>query len=328
MSWHYSRALVEAYSEDCCTGGEPLPPLKSKTTHAEFYSNGKLTESYLDSLSGMMSAPSTASRGVARSMSSAEGSHAKTSVAPGKVKALLDLEAAYGERWQESFAKLDRETSSWKTHQCSLFGGLESFSETWPRWGSMRDGVCSERVMPEHHISGIVSGSGPNTEGLWPTPCQDASLRENKYAQGGMPLGMAIRMWPTPRAGKTTDEKEESWQIRKDAGKVSTPPLSLAVKMTRRDGGTKTRQSFPTPASNSGSGGCVGLAGGAGNRQKLYKMFGKEEGKKLGCQSLNPSWVEWLMGWPIGWTDLKPLAMDKFQQWLRSHGNCSKAPGE
>ena len=26
---------------------------------------------------------------------------------------------------------------------------------------------------------------------------------------------------------------------------------------------------------------------------------------------LNPDWVEWLMGWPIGWTDLKPLAMDK-----------------
>jgi hypothetical protein len=28
---------------------------------------------------------------------------------------------------------------------------------------------------------------------------------------------------------------------------------------------------------------------------------------------LNPMWVEWLMGWPLGWTDLKPLAMDRFQ---------------
>lgn len=34
---------------------------------------------------------------------------------------------------------------------------------------------------------------------------------------------------------------------------------------------------------------------------------------------LNPEWVEWLMGWPIGWTGLQPLAMDKFQQWLNSH---------
>ena len=27
--------------------------------------------------------------------------------------------------------------------------------------------------------------------------------------------------------------------------------------------------------------------------------------------TLNPMWVEWLMGWPLEWTDLKPLEMDK-----------------
>jgi hypothetical protein len=26
---------------------------------------------------------------------------------------------------------------------------------------------------------------------------------------------------------------------------------------------------------------------------------------------LNPTFPEWLMGWPLGWTDLKPLEMDK-----------------
>jgi len=35
---------------------------------------------------------------------------------------------------------------------------------------------------------------------------------------------------------------------------------------------------------------------------------------------INPEWTEWLMGWPIKWTDLAPLEMDKFQQWLHSHG--------
>lgn len=33
----------------------------------------------------------------------------------------------------------------------------------------------------------------------------------------------------------------------------------------------------------------------------------------------HPSISEHLMGWPIGWTDLKPLEMDKIQQWLRRH---------
>ena len=34
----------------------------------------------------------------------------------------------------------------------------------------------------------------------------------------------------------------------------------------------------------------------------------------------NPEWLEWLMGWVIGWTELKPLETDKFQQWLQQHG--------
>jgi hypothetical protein len=35
--------------------------------------------------------------------------------------------------------------------------------------------------------------------------------------------------------------------------------------------------------------------------------------------ALNPMWVEWLMGWPIGWTDLRPLETDRFQQWQQQH---------
>ena len=40
-----------------------------------------------------------------------------------------------------------------------------------------------------------------------------------------------------------------------------------------------------------------------------------------GKWSLNPEWCEWLMGWPVGWTNATaPLATGKFQSWLRSHG--------
>jgi len=35
---------------------------------------------------------------------------------------------------------------------------------------------------------------------------------------------------------------------------------------------------------------------------------------------LNPEWVEWLMGWPQEWTDLKPLATDKFHKWSQQSG--------
>jgi hypothetical protein len=36
--------------------------------------------------------------------------------------------------------------------------------------------------------------------------------------------------------------------------------------------------------------------------------------------TLNPNWVEWLMGWPPGWSDLKPLVMDKSHYVQQQHG--------
>jgi hypothetical protein len=30
---------------------------------------------------------------------------------------------------------------------------------------------------------------------------------------------------------------------------------------------------------------------------------------------LNPTWVEWLMGWPLGWTDLNPIKMEELLRW-------------
>jgi hypothetical protein len=45
-----------------------------------------------------------------------------------------------------------------------------------------------------------------------------------------------------------------------------------------------------------------------------------EEQKAIGG-TLNPTWVEWLMGWPLGWTDLKPLEMDKSLYVQQQHGS-------
>lgn len=34
----------------------------------------------------------------------------------------------------------------------------------------------------------------------------------------------------------------------------------------------------------------------------------------------SPEVHEWLMGWPEGWSDTKPLVMDRYQSWLQRHG--------
>jgi hypothetical protein len=207
-------------------------------------------------------------------------------------------------------------------------------------------------------------------------------------------------LWPTPRTGKTTDETEESWRKRNDAGKVATPPLSLAVKLwptakgepsgpdfarANREGNggddlatavarellstptatervndttatpsqasiekfqrgeiariRKTRAPalatkvlLPTPRAEDSQ--CIGLhQGQPDSLSALTKMLptarsrdwkGQTQrgihapgdslanqdsgsGRPIGGQ-LNPTWVEWLMGYPTGWTDLRDSA--------------------
>ena len=54
-------------------------------------------------------------------------------------------------------------------------------------------------------------------------------------------------------------------------------------------------------------------------------LFNPETNKAVNLNRLlggvpNPDWSEWLMGWPIKWTDLGPLEMGRFHLWLRLHG--------
>ncbi len=58
---------------------------------------------------------------------------------------------------------------------------------------------------------------------------------------------------------------------------------------------------WPTPTRVTNTGGAALCKwGGAGSRKKLRKMVTPVEFNG----ALNPVWVEWLMGFPLGWTDL------------------------
>ena len=84
---------------------------------------------------------------------------------------------------------------------------------------------------------------------------------------------------------------------------------------------------WPTPCSGPCDSSCTmetTLKWDNGKHQlTLTREVAREEkaaGRHIPHGTLNPPWVEWLMGWPTGWTDLKPLAMDKFREWWRLHG--------
>ena len=217
MSWHYLRELEGESLEDICSGGELLQPLKSKITHAEFYCNGKLMDSYLDSLSGTTFVHSMANLGQEKSMSSQVDFPVRTCQQQEKEQDLMERDQDSGEKWQGSFAKYDQNTHSLRTHQCSLFEDSTEYCATLPKWGSMRTGEC------------------------WELPMLELNIKETEFG-----------LWPTP----------------------TTP---------------------------SGGGNC----GGSGAYKNAIK-----NGTHI-PHSINPNLYEWLMGWPIGWTDLKPLETGK-----------------
>ena len=57
------------------------------------------------------------------------------------------------------------------------------------------------------------------------------------------------------------------------------------------------RRMWPTPTTSDATGGAGGNRGGGNNLRT--EVAGVQSGQ------LNPQWVEWLMGFPAGWTDLE-----------------------
>ena len=288
MSYIYLQGLGEE-SSAVIYSDIPASALSSGTpTPGKSCSKGSGTTCYRASRFGMMSRHLTASRGKGASMLLRAVSRVRTYPRLARAPESTAPSRECGDTWPESLARYDRDLCLWKTAQCSLLGGLESYSETWPRWGTMRNGACWALRTPVRHTFENESGSWPtprcqmtrpvqvrtdkekghknNIEEvvacrmMWPTPVADGDRRTN-YAQGGTSLGFAVRQWPTPT---TQDAKNNGAPSQMER---NTKPLNAEI-------------------------------GGA----------------------LNPPWVEWLMGWPIGWTDLQPLETVKFRQWLRSHG--------
>lgn len=138
---------------------------------------------------------------------------------------------------------------------------------------------------------------------MWPTPTQDSAIeRTKKYAQGGTPLTMAVqeeeqKMWPTPGARDSNPpEPQEKWQARAKKKKEQ----GINLHFTLRQAVMKDQQKmWPTPTANEDA---------AGRPEgKMQRMLGNHpDVRSQGIGTLNPTWVEWLMGFPIGYTDLKP----------------------
>jgi hypothetical protein len=273
MSWLYSQALVEEFSEANSWDGEQFVQSNGNPTPQAYCAPDKMTDFSRLSRFGMTCKPLTENLGGALLTWYLEDFRAKTSAQQEKEQESTESVQECGEKWRGSFVKYDPDTLSWRTHQCSLLGDLEPFSETWPQWGLMRDGECWEQQTLEQTIRGTESGLSPNGVDTFHTPnCTGLDGGSNSRKA----LKKRTEMWPTPCL----------------PGNGGTNGKAKLKEMLK----------YPTPTAHDAKD--TGTAPSEGRRNTpclAYQAGGK----------LNPMWVEWLMGWPLGWTDLKPLETGK-----------------
>jgi hypothetical protein len=221
MSWLFSQVLVEEYLGDTCLDGELSAPLSGNNTQQAYCAPDKMTKFSRLSRFGMTYKPLTEDRGEELLTLYLEDFRAKTLAQLDEAQELKENDQVCGNTWQGSLARLDPNTSLWKTAQCSLLEDLALSLQTFPRWGSMQNGA----------------------------------------------------LYPLPMLVQTISVKEYG------SGQYVTP--------TTRD-----------------------YKGMSGANFRLKHGMNHNLADCLGGVP-NPMFSEWLMGWPLGWTDLKPLEMDK-----------------
>lgn len=239
MSYTYLLEGEEEYSAECFSDIPQSVLLKLNLIDENSCSSDNGTECCQGFQSGMTCGPLTESLGAERLTSYAEDSLARISPPLELGSELMENEADCGNKCFEWFAKYNRQRYLWKTPQCSLFEDSEPSLETWPKRGTMRDGMC-------FHVEKRA-----------------AFICEN------------VSSFTVPTIGKNEFKGSSAKRF------IGSPDFH----------GAKMSEGLRTCATDP--------------------------------QYLHPCFAEAVMGWPHGWTELQPLAMDKFREWLRLHGKPS-----
>lgn len=113
----------------------------------------------------------------------------------------------------------------------------------------------------------------------------------NKRGEPGLSMMAKQGLWPTPTV------------------KGNHNRTGLSVKSG--DGLATAVARWPTPLASDG-------CGPGGQAKRRSPGLPHHAGGPL-----NPTWVEWLMGWPLGWTGLEPVETESCRLWLRAHGASS-----
>ncbi len=144
---------------------------------------------------------------------------------------------------------------------------------------------------------------------MYPTPTQDsASERTKKYKQGGTPLPLAVKMFPTPTVGcEEGGEQSERVEQTKSGGfilrKKNNPQMTFGAKLSDAMIYLEKKKIYNTPTTNDAKN--LTFPQSQKNRTSVIGNMIQQQKIKPGGK-LNPNFVEFLMGYPMNWTKIEP----------------------
>ena len=158
----------------------------------------------------------------------------------------------------------------------------------------------------------------------------------------------ATRSWKTAQCSLLEDLEQcleiwPRWGLMRDG--VSYQQQTLVRHTSENESGSWHTPIFPTPTTGGGGGERSAKRAGTGNldfmartnkwptpRAFMHKDSTKDRGKhNLGevvGGSLNPNWVEWLMNWPIKWSNLNGFDKQEFQRWQEASAEVIQGIGQ
>ena len=146
---------------------------------------------------------------------------------------------------------------------------------------------------------------------MYPTPTQDsASERTKKYKQGGTPLPLAVKMYPTPTVGcEEGGEQSNRVEQTKSGGfvlrKKNKPEMTFGAKLSDAMLYLEKKM-MPTPTARDHKD--MGYQPTwKPSRDKSVPRTVLKNNKPGG--KLNPHFVEMLMAYPMNWTKIEPTEL-------------------
>ncbi len=184
-----------------------------------------------------------------------------------------------------------------------------SYGKTWPTPNvadTFTDNLKSSQQKPGSMHSVTLS-----QKVQWPTPqsmdhrtdVRKPEERSEKANKGGCSNLREKVMYPTPTNSMMTAEDME--QSKYSGNNPDRPKYKDAKKMYPTPAASEVRQGFQDRT-----------RGKKGTQESLTTIVVKDAGIKTPQTStlrLNPMWVEWLMGFPKGWTELSASETEWFQ---------------